>query len=60
MTTDGACLLTEAEDDDRTIEETLDELQERNRRLEWDVSTMLPEVTDTEPNEGHHSVHADY
>jgi len=59
MTTEGARLLMEAEDDDRTIEETLDDLQERNRSLEWDVSTMLPEVTDTESNEGHHSVQAD-
>lgn len=59
MTTDGARLLTEAEDDDRTIEGTLDDLQERNRHLNWDVSTMLPEVTDTESHRGHHGVQAD-
>lgn len=45
MTTEGAQLLKEAKADDRTVEETLADLQQRNTHLDWDVATMLPEVT---------------
>lgn len=45
MTTEGAQFLKAARTDDRTVEETLADLHQRNSQLDWDVVTMLPEIS---------------
>lgn len=44
MTNEGAQLLEDAKDDERTVEETLTDLHRRNSRLNWDIFLMLPEL----------------
>ena len=51
MTTKGAQFLKAAQIDGRTVEETLANLHQRNSQLDWDVVTMLPEVSDRYRND---------
>lgn len=57
MTIEGAQFLKAAQTDDRIVEGTLADLHQRNSQLDWDVVTMLPEVSDRHRNS--HRVQAD-
>jgi hypothetical protein len=51
MTEKAARYIEEAKQDERSVEETLADLRERNSRLDWDVEAMLSEVISSKDRE---------
>lgn len=44
MSEKWAKLLKEDDEDDRTVEEILEDQHQRNKEIDWDICTMVPEV----------------